>query len=322
MVRLFHAYFPTRTVLLTLSEAILLVLAFLLAVLIATGTTANAGIFLLYESGLARIAFTVAVVLVMIYYFDLYSSMVLSNTREVFTRLVGVLGCTFLALAVVYFVVPDVKLNATILWVGLLAASVALPAWRSFFFMLNHSPRFAEQALILGDGPLAGLLSYEISHRPELGVRVAGAVVHDISIAGVRTVDSGDLTGFAKRTRVRRVIVTASERRGTLPARRLAGTQVQRCRNSRRCGILREHHREAGVGFPQARLVAVLARLPSRRTIARLQAGCVDRSRGICAGSSFTGSRHRGVGDPPGFERPRHFSPGSRRRRWQGFYDV
>jgi len=48
MIRLFHAYFPTRTVLLTLSEAILLIAAFLLAVLAAAGTTTNASIFLLY----------------------------------------------------------------------------------------------------------------------------------------------------------------------------------------------------------------------------------------------------------------------------------
>jgi exopolysaccharide biosynthesis polyprenyl glycosylphosphotransferase len=217
MIRLFHAYFPKRTVLLTLSEAVLLIAAFLLAVLVAAGTTTNAGIFLLYENGIGRIAFIVTVVLVMIYYFDLYSSMVLSNTREVFTRLVGVLGCTFLALALFYFAFPDVKLNGKVLWFGLIAASVALPAWRSIFFMMNRSPRFAERALILGDGPLAGLLSSEIGHRPELGVRVAGAVVHDISIDGVRTVDASDLMGFGERTGIRRVILTASERRGTLP---------------------------------------------------------------------------------------------------------
>ena len=78
MIRLFHAYFPTRTVLLTLTEAILLIAAFLLAVLVAAGTATNASIFLLYENGIGRIAFIVTVVLVMIYYFDLYSSMILS----------------------------------------------------------------------------------------------------------------------------------------------------------------------------------------------------------------------------------------------------
>jgi sugar transferase (PEP-CTERM system associated) len=221
MIRLFHAYFPKRTVFLTLSEAVLLIAAFLLAVLVAAGTTTNASIFLLYENGIGRIAFIVAVVLVMIYYFDLYSSMILSNTREVFTRLVGVLGCTFLALALVYFAIPDVKLTGKILWFGILASSVALPIWRGVFSMLNRSPRFAERALILGDGPLAVQLSYEIGHRPELGVRVAGAVVHDISIDGVRTVDASDLTGFAERMGIRRVILTAAERRGTLPLNEL-----------------------------------------------------------------------------------------------------
>ena len=42
-----------------------------------------------------------------------------------------------------------------------------------------------------------------------------------MSIDGVRTVDADDMTVFAKRTGIRRVILTAAERRGTLPLEQL-----------------------------------------------------------------------------------------------------
>ena len=42
MIRLFNAYFPTRTLLLTLSEAILVTLGFLVAVLLTAGTAVDA----------------------------------------------------------------------------------------------------------------------------------------------------------------------------------------------------------------------------------------------------------------------------------------
>src|ERR1019366_10225616 len=71
--------------------------------LVTEGTPVNADIFLLYENGIARIALVVAVVLTMIYYFDLYDAFVLTNRREAFTRLVGVLGCTLLALGFLYY---------------------------------------------------------------------------------------------------------------------------------------------------------------------------------------------------------------------------
>ena len=99
MIRLFNTYFPTRTLLLTLSEAVLVTSGFLLAVLFSSGTAEDARIYLLYEDGANRIGLVVLVFLLLMYYFDLYNTSILTNRREVLTRLVGVLGCTFVALA-------------------------------------------------------------------------------------------------------------------------------------------------------------------------------------------------------------------------------
>ncbi len=103
-------------------------------------------------------ALVVLVFLVLMYYFDLYNSSILTNRREVVTRLVGVLGTTFVALAVLYYTFPEASLGGTVLWAGIIMVAIVVPMWRSFFFVLNRSSRFAERTLIYGDGPLASPL--------------------------------------------------------------------------------------------------------------------------------------------------------------------
>jgi len=232
MIRLFNTYFPTRTLLLTLSEAILVTLGFLAAVLLSTGTPVNAAIYLQDEGGAGRIGLVVLVFLVLMYYFDLYNSLILTNRREVITRLVGVLGCTFVALAVLYYTFPDASLGGTVLWSGILMIAVALPVWRSCFFVLNRSARFAESTAIYGDGPLAAPLIYAILQRPELGLRIAGYVGSAPEVAAIPSVDPTELAEFVKREGVRRIIVTMGDRRGRLPVGELlklkaSGVQIQ-----------------------------------------------------------------------------------------------
>jgi exopolysaccharide biosynthesis polyprenyl glycosylphosphotransferase len=232
MIRLFNAYFPTRTLLLTLSEAILVTSGFLLAVLLSTGSADDARIYLLYENGAGRIGLVVVVFLVLMYYFDLYNTSILTSRREVVTRLVGVLGCTFVALAVLYYTFPNASLGGTVLWTGVVIIAIAMPVWRSCFFILNRSARFAESTAIFGDGPLAVPLMDAILQRPELGLRIAGYVGFESQGHGIPTVDPGALTEFVKREGVRRVIITMGDRRGSLPVGELlklkaSGVQIQ-----------------------------------------------------------------------------------------------
>src|SRR6516162_6155311 len=232
MIRLFNTYFPTRTLLLTLTEAILVTSGFVLAVLLSSGTAVDAKIYLLYENGAGRIGLVVLVFLVLMYYFDLYNSSILTNRREVVTRLVGVLGTTFVALAVLYYPFPVASLGGSVLWAGILMIAIAVPVWRSFFFVLNRSARFAERTLIYGDGPLAAPLMDAIAQRPELGLRVSGYVGNEPQIAGIPIAKEGELTEFVKREDIRRIIVTMGDRRGKMGVSELlklkaSGVQIQ-----------------------------------------------------------------------------------------------
>jgi sugar transferase (PEP-CTERM system associated) len=221
MIRLFNAYFPTRTLLLTVTEGLLVTMGFVVAVVLWAGTAFDANVYLLYENGLGRILLVVAVFLVLMYYFDLYDSFVLANRREVVTRLVGVLGSAFVALALLYYLFPEISLAGSSLWIGVGIVIVAVPAWRRLFFVLNRSERFSERAIIYGDGPLAGPLMQEISNRAELGVRVVGFVGETGPTVASIPQFKGDIDAIVERENVQRVVVTMGDRRGRLPVEQL-----------------------------------------------------------------------------------------------------
>ncbi len=217
MIRLFNAYFPTRTILLTVTEALLVTMSFVVAVVLWAGTATDAKIYLLYLNGLGRILLVVAVFVVLMYYFDLYDSFVLSNRREVVTRLVGVLGSAFVALAVLYYAFPEISLGGSSLWVGVGIVAVAVPLWRRLFFVLNRSARFSERAIIYGGGPLATALMREVTNRSELGVKVVGFVGENTPTVPDIPLLEGDIDELVERQGVQRVVVTMGDRRGKLP---------------------------------------------------------------------------------------------------------
>ncbi len=222
MIRLFNAYFPTRTLWLTVTEALLVTLGFIVAVVFWAGTAMDANIYLLYENGLGRIGLVVGVFLLLMYYFDLYDSIVLSNRREVVTRLVGVLGCSFVTLSVLYYAFPEIRLAGTTLWLGVAIVGTTVPAWRKLFFVMNRSARFSERAVLYGDGPLARPLMEEIGARADLGVRVVGFVGSDTDlVGGVSRFDEDDLEEIVADQSIRRIVVTMGDRRGKMQVEKL-----------------------------------------------------------------------------------------------------
>ncbi len=176
MIRLFHAYFPARTVVLGTSEACLVTLSFIVAAVLRLGTN-DASVMLQYERGFLKIVVLSATFMICMYYFDLYDSSILSNRREVLTRLIQVLGTMCILLAVVYYFYPPLELGRGIVLIGLAFVVILLALWRGLFFALSGRPRFAERTMIFGDEPSAGRLLRELESRPELGLSVVGRVL-------------------------------------------------------------------------------------------------------------------------------------------------
>ncbi|HEV2119236.1 MAG TPA: sugar transferase [Candidatus Bathyarchaeia archaeon] len=225
MIRFLNAYFPARTLFLGISEAFLVTIAFMAATIARLGTS-EASLMLNYEQGFLKILVVSVVFIMCMYYFDLYDTIVLSNRREVVTRLVQVLGTVCILLAVLYYAIPTLQLGRGIFLIGLAMVTLMLFGWRRLFLAVNTLPRFAERALILGDGPLAQPLIAEIESRPELGMRIAGQLRHLDHVNGhhaslMEPEQFEQLTRQVETFRADRMIVAMADRRGRLPVEAL-----------------------------------------------------------------------------------------------------
>ena len=225
MIRLLNTYFPARTLVLGVSEACLVAFAFVAATIARLGAS-DATLMLSYEQGGLKILVVAAAFIICMYYFDLYDSSVLTNDREMITRVIQVLGTVCILLAVLYYLYPPLELGRGIFLIGFCFVSMLLFCWRKAFLMVNGLPQLAERALILGDGPLAPQLRYELASRPELGLRVVGQIPdrngHDTDPGQCQNgADSPELLRYVDSQRVTRVIIAMGERRGNLPVEQL-----------------------------------------------------------------------------------------------------
>ena len=194
-------------------------LAFVVATIARLGPN-DATLMLGYEQGAVKILLVSAAFMICMYYFDLYDSSILSNRREVLSRLVGVLGTVCVVLAVLYYLYPPLELGRGIFAIGFTLVAGVLLLWRKMFSAINSQPQFAERALIFGDGPLATALLRELESRPELGVRVVGhGFVQRVESAGgpIESAACEELAHVVKVDRVNRIVVAMGDRRGRLP---------------------------------------------------------------------------------------------------------
>src|SRR2546426_12583474 len=154
MIRLFHAYFPSRTLLLGVSEAVVVVLAFVLATVLWFGVT-DADLILVYERGFLKILLVSGIFILCMHYFDLYGTLVLGSRREVLTRFAQVLGTVSLIQAVLYYTYPPLRLGRGIFLVGVILGAIFVIGGRRLFLALNSWARFAARVLLLGCEPSA-----------------------------------------------------------------------------------------------------------------------------------------------------------------------
>jgi len=235
MVRLFNVYFPERTLLLAASE-VLLVVSALLAAAFLSGN-GDFTIMLNFRHGYLQVLSASVAIMLCMYYCDLYDSDVLASLREVWIRLVQVVGTACVILALMYFAFPATRMSRRMFLLGMVVVPLALMTWRRLFFFLSGSPRFAQRAVLVGGGPWARSLVSEVKKRKEWGIQVFGYVgpppnAPEMMNGLPRAGEIADLPQLVDRERVSRVILSPSLPQTfalteVLPAVRKRGITVQ-----------------------------------------------------------------------------------------------
>ena len=162
-------------------------------------------------------------VLASFYLFDLYDFRRIRRRAVLLLRLSQALGIGAMALALVFYVWPQVRLGRSVFLLSLLLMLTFMAAWRSLARWLIGHPRLAERVLILGAEQDAVTLAREVLTRREAGYDVIGFIGDDPAQVGQSLINPRvvgvmpDLEAVVSRYRPDRIVIAMPDRRGRLP---------------------------------------------------------------------------------------------------------
>lgn len=240
MLRIGGQKVPTPLLLLVATDCVLVALGLFLAT-VARFSVSSHGPVLEYlgtSKTLLRFSLAILVCEVSLYFNDLYDFRLMATRSEILVRLFQALGVACLALAVFYYLDPDLGFGRGI---AALAAPliVALTfGWRLLLLQDPNSLGKPERILIMGTGPTGISLARDIIARPELQLKVVGFLDERGENIGMSLVNPGiigaaaDVESIVQQEQIDHVVISLMERRGRMPVRQLlhlkfAGVRVE-----------------------------------------------------------------------------------------------
>jgi sugar transferase (PEP-CTERM system associated) len=228
VIRLFKVYYPLRTLVLLVGEALIVWVSFVLATMLRNQ---DSWLLLNVEGGYIKILAVTVAVLILSHWFDLYDSSSLSKNWEQSLRILLVLGFVALTLSAIGFLFPEFFPGNNSALVGLIILTCTLFCWRGAYGWMVKQPFLRERVYVLGTGERAERLVKGLRERSTMGIEVVGWTG---DIEGELTRDSvaSHLSALTRGKGVHRVIVAMPDRRGTLPVEelldlRLGGLKVE-----------------------------------------------------------------------------------------------
>jgi hypothetical protein len=232
MIHLFRQYFSIRKAIFILGEAVLIYCAVALASFFLIGEEIDLAVLL--ESTWWKILLVTLVAQLSLYFDDLYEVQPIGNMIELATRLIQSIGITSIALAVIYFLLPDAMIGRWIFFVSILFVIFFLVSWRFLYAYAVKKKLFTEKTLIVGHGELAGDLLKEIRSRRDISYDVR-LVIGQENGAYSQTELQGipirygfdNLCDLAEAEQASSIIVALDQKRGVMPYKELLNCKVR-----------------------------------------------------------------------------------------------
>jgi sugar transferase (PEP-CTERM system associated) len=213
-------------VLLLLTEAMLLFGGLIVAVYVRLGAV-DAEDALIERNGFYKAALATVFCLASFYLLDLYDFVVMHDRRELVLRLLQALGLAWIALALIFYVMPQVMIGRGVSLISLPLALFLMVGWRlAIHWVLGH-PEIGERILIVGSGPFAVEIARETLGRPDAGFRVVGFVDNDPALVGKSLINpkviglTSELGSLVRTEHIDRIVVAIGDRRGQFPTQEL-----------------------------------------------------------------------------------------------------
>src|SRR5262245_30406930 len=175
------------------------------------------------QRGWQKTLLVTALILASFYLFDLYDLCLIRRRAVLLLRLLQALGIGGIALALIFYVWPQMMLGRGVILLGMSLTLMVMTGWRYLARWLLGHPRFAERVLILGAEQDGVAIAREVLSRPEAGYDVVGFIGDDPAQVGRSLINPcvvgvmADLEAVVSRYRADRIIIAMHDRRGRLP---------------------------------------------------------------------------------------------------------
>ena len=233
MIRIFKVSIPGSTVVLLLSEALLVFSSYLVAAYVTLDIPAD--IYLLDDGGWRSIIFAGIFILFGLHFHDLYENYRIRSRAVLLQQFSLVLGIAFLLQALLsYGHLRVLVLPTRIMVWGSALVLVLGPVWRILFTRVVWESLGAEKLLFLGVSPAVREIVQRLRDRPELRMTAIGFLdSEDRPKAFEGLPNLGTLSNLADAVaqyRPDRIVVGMIERRGVLPIEQLLNLRFSRVR--------------------------------------------------------------------------------------------
>jgi len=218
--------FSPRLLWLLLADAAILYGGIILAMYLRLGFTGTENE-LDTKNGWVKILLASSVCLLIMYFYDLYDYIVMTNRRELMLRLVQALGIAWALLALLFYFVPPLLIGRGVSVISVPLVLGLLLTWRIFIHSLTGHPEIGEKILVVGTGQTALDTAEAVWERRDAGYRIAGF----ISENGAKPMDKlgqsiilgkgPDLESVIINEKIDRVVIAVRERRGAFPTEAL-----------------------------------------------------------------------------------------------------
>lgn len=220
------ARFSSRLFWLLLADAAIIYCGVILALYLRLGIAGSENE-LNAKNGWLKIALATFVCLLLLYFYDLYDYVVMTNRRELLLRLVQALGIAWALLALFFYFVPGMLIGRGVTVLSVPIVLVLLLGWRVLIHGLTGHPDIGEKILVVGTGKSALDTAEAVWERRDAGYRIVGFLSENGAKPREKLGRSEilgkahELESVIRNERIDRVVIAVRERRGAFPTEAL-----------------------------------------------------------------------------------------------------
>src|SRR5271155_191604 len=172
MIRLFKVSISSNVIALVVSEIVLVFSCYLLAAYLTIDVAPD--VFLLDDGGVWHIALVVFVIILGVYFHDLYEDFRVRSRILLLQQTSLVLGMAFVLQAALSYGRSSFLLPKWLMVYGSMGVLVLLPGWRILFAEVVSKALGAQRVLFLGSSQAVREIIGHIAERPDLGLAALG----------------------------------------------------------------------------------------------------------------------------------------------------